>query len=241
VGIRLLKISAGALVIAIALSASAASGLSTSNRANDRKIARAGALTAGDLPSAWTQRRRDVSDEAHTDAIAAKIPICRQFIAFSKANRKNPRVRSPEFALQDSTFDNTVNVFPSERAADKAMQTFGGVDLPECMNKLFKALLIEQLSKNKNTAAHVKSVDVDIQPYNVQNYGDDTVSYEGSVRVSTKDGSEVDLGVGNTAVRVGRVVSAYSYLIAQAGASDALEGAVQSSLARLQQALEESS
>ena len=76
-----------------------------------------------------------------------------------------------------------------------------------------------------------------MQPYDITNYGDDTVAYEGSATVTFKDGTTLQIGLGNTAVRVGRAVSDYSYTLFDQAAVDALSPAVETSIARLQAAL----
>jgi hypothetical protein len=227
----LVAVVAGGLWIAPA--ASAVSG------GNDAKIAAAGALVASDLPSAWSQHKRDTSSDKATAAAAAKIPSCKAYRSFRQSvdSVKRSRVESPDFELGQSTFNNTVNVFASEKSASQALAMFGSSSIATCTDKLFTVLFRQQVSSDKKTAAQVKGIAVDVQPYDITNYGDDTVAYEGSATVTFKDGTTLQIGLGNTAVRVGRAVSDYSYTLFEQDAVDALSPAVEASIARLQAAL----
>lgn len=229
-----LSVAAIAATLCIATPVGAASGSSA-----DAKIAQAGVLIASDLPATWSEKKRDTSTDKAADAAAAKIASCKTYLAFRKSLQalKRSRVQSPDFELGQSTFDNTVNVFSSEAAATKVMTTFASSSIPACVDKLFKALFAQQIASDKKTAGKVKTIDVNVEPYNITNYGDDTVAYEGSVTVTFKDGTSLDIGLGNTAVRVGRAVSDYSYTVFDQAAVDALSPAVEKSIARLQAAL----
>jgi hypothetical protein len=234
------KFCALALLVAAgvgALGAAAPAGAASSN--NDAQIAQAGVLVASDLPTTWSQHKRDTSSEKDADAAAVKIPSCKTYRAFRASLQavKRSRVQSPDFELGQSTFDNTVNVFASEAAADKVLATFAKSSIPGCVDKLFTILFQQQMVSDKKTAAQVKGIKVSVEPYDITNYGDDTVAYEGNVTITFKDGTSLNIGLGNTAVRVGRAVSDYSYTVFDQAAVDALSPAVEKSVARLQAAL----
>jgi hypothetical protein len=227
----LVAVVAGALWVAPAAGAASGGG--------DAQIAQAGVLVASDLPATWSEHKRDTSTDSATDAAAAKISSCKTYRSFRQSLDavKRSRVQSPDFELGQSTFNNTVNVFTTEKLADRTLTTFGGSTISTCIDKLFTVLFQQQIASDKKTAAQVKGIEVDVQPYNIANYGDDTVAYEGSATVTLKDGTTVDIGLGNTAVRVGRAVSDYSYTLFDQAATDALSPAVEKSIARLQAAL----
>jgi hypothetical protein len=233
-GLLALSVAAGTGALCVtAPVAGAASG------GGDAKIAKAGVLVASDLPATWSEHKRDTSSDNAADAAAAKIPSCKAYRSFRQSLEavKRSRVQSPDFELGQSTFNNTVNVFASEKSADKVLTTFGGSTIATCTEKLFTALLRQQIASDKKTAAQVKGIEVVVEPYDVTNYGDDTVAYEGSATVTLKDGTTINIGLGNTAVRVGRAVSDYSYTVFDQAAVDALSPAVEKSIARLQAAL----
>ena len=223
-----------AAMLCIAAPVGAASG-----RNGDAQVARAGVLVASDLPATWSEHKRDPSSDKATDAAAAKIASCKAYRAFRKSvqSLKRSRVQSPDFELGQSTFNNTVNVFSNESTADKVLTTFGNSSVPTCINKLFTVLFTQQITSDKTTAAQVNGIDVNIEFYNIENYGDDTVAYEGKATVSFKNGTSLEIGLGNTAVRVGRAVTDYGYTLFNQAATDALSPAVKKSVARLQAAL----
>src|SRR5262245_31872316 len=103
-----------ATLLAALLLAAGSDDARAGSRADDEAIAATGVLIASDFPSSWSQGPRDHSDDDHTDAVAAKIASCRQFIAFSKSNHKNPRAESDDFTQGDSSMSNAVNMFPRE-------------------------------------------------------------------------------------------------------------------------------
>jgi hypothetical protein len=217
----------------VSVPAGAASG------GNDTQIVQAGVLVASDLPATWSQHPRDNSSDKKADAAAAKIASCKTYRAFRASLQavKRSRVQSPDFELGQSTFLNTVDVFASDAAANKVLTTFNNSSIPDCVDKLYTVLFRQQIASDKTTAAQVKGITVSVEPYDIANYGDDTVAYEGSATVAFKDGTSLEIGLGNTAVRVGRAVSDYSYTVFDQAAIDALSPAVEKSVARLQAAL----
>ena len=66
---------------------------------------------------AGTSSTRGQTSDAALDATAAKVESCKPFLAFSKANKKNPRAKSPNFDHEQSNVTNTVSVYPSTAKA----------------------------------------------------------------------------------------------------------------------------
>src|SRR5439155_17861939 len=85
--------------------------------ADDQRLARTGVLQRSDFPTGWTQSSRGTGTDREVDGQAAKITSCRPFVAYARANRKNPRALSPNFDLGQSTVTNTVSVYPSTARA----------------------------------------------------------------------------------------------------------------------------
>ena len=169
------------------------------------------------------------------DAAAAKIAKCKQFLAFSKENRKNPRAKSPNFELAQSSVTNTVSIFPSTSRASAAMRTLGDTGVPACLEKLFGALFKVQLAKDKKVSRQLVSVKVDIGRLAGVQIGDEAIAYEGTVDVSLKDGTVTTIGLALIAVRVAGAIDAFSYT-ADTDISAALQPAIVASVSRLQAA-----
>jgi hypothetical protein len=237
---RTLVPAAVALVAALMLPALAVGTAgAASSKAADQKIAETGMLDPGDLPATWTQQLRDPYSDKSTDYAAKRIKDCKKYVAFRKAalSTKHARAVSVGYAQGQSTLANVVDVFRAPGEAKAMMATFGHKSVAACVQELFSVLLRAQLASQPSTAEQVSSVNVQVAPANVGEYGDDTIAYEGNVTVQLKGGSTLTFGLGNTAVRVGRAVSDYTYSIYDASAVSALTPAVQTSIARLQAAL----
>ena len=76
------------------------------------------------------EQRASSTDDAAIDAQAAKIASCKRSSAFSKANKKNPRAKSPTSTGERRASTNTVSVFPSTAKASAAMPTFADTRVP---------------------------------------------------------------------------------------------------------------
>ena len=90
------------------------------------------------------------------------------------------------------------------------------------------------------TAAGIESLRgtaVTLERQDIAGLGDDSVVYEGNMVLTGTDGSTVHLGVGNAAVKVGRVVDDVTYLTTDAPLTDVLAPAIDASVARLRTAL----
>jgi hypothetical protein len=238
---RLLVIGCALAPVMIVGLVGTTTGAALASSSSDAQIAQAGTLVASDLSADWTQHARDTSGDKQAESIASTISACKQYLALRRASKSSQRVsaRSPDFDLGESTFDNTVYVFPAVSSASTRMSQLGHSNLPQCANKLFAALIKRSVATAGG--AKVRTVAANFQPNtDIKNYGDETLSYEGPVKVTLTDGEAMSLGVGMTAVRVGRGVLLYSYLLttdSADAATPALDPAVQSSVSRFASAL----
>jgi hypothetical protein len=227
-----------ALMTSIALGAatqSAHAANATSRKPSDKEVARAGVLVLSDFPDAWTQSKRSDSSDDELDAAATKIKACVPFLAFSKANKRNPRATSPNFDHEHSNVTNAVSVYPSTAKAVAAMRVFADARLPKCLERLFSGVFNAQLAKKKSLAKQIRSVTTHIAPVDGVRIGDQAVVYQGTVDVALKNGTSQRIGLGVLTVRVGDALAGYSYT-ADADISAALQPAIVASVDRLQTA-----
>jgi hypothetical protein len=202
----------------------------------DQAIAQAGVLVAGDFPSGWVQKPHDSSGDAATAKAAAKISSCKQFAAFTKANKKNPRAVSPDFDLGQASVSNTVALFSSAQSATAALAAFRNSSVAPCLNSLFSVLLKAQLAKDKTVGSQIKSIKSQVALASGVQGGDEAVAYEGPVVVTLKNGQATTIDVGYATIRDGRAVNGYSYTT-DSDISTVLTNAVNSSNNRLVAAL----
>jgi hypothetical protein len=231
---RLARFLGGVIVVALAVGASAGVGAAAST-SGGQQIAHAGVVQLSDFPTGWQQSARGSTSDAQLDAAAAKIPSCKPFLAFSKANKQNPRAKSPNFNLAQSNVTNTVSVYPSAAKGTAAMRTFASPKMPGCLEKIFSSAFKAQLVKDKTVAKQLESVKVDISLLSGVQIGDEAVAYEGKVDVAMKDGTVQTIGLGAISVRVGNALSGYAYT-SDTDISSALQPAIVSSVTRLQDA-----
>jgi hypothetical protein len=229
----------GVLVALVAVGALALATVpvSTADAASaNLDAAQAGVLTISDFPAGWTQGDRAPASDKQLDAAAAKIRACKTFLAFSKANRKHPRVESPSFTQGRSDVANTVAAYPSEAAARAAMKTISSTRLPACLDKLFSAVFRSQLAADPSVAKQLRSVVTEVRPVSGVSIGDAAAVYQGVVTVTMKDGSGQRIGLGVLYVRVGDVLDGFSYTAADDISAD-LQPAIVKSVGRLQAAM----
>jgi hypothetical protein len=202
----------------------------------DQAVAQAGVLVAADFPSGWVQKPHDKSGDAIAAKAASKISSCKQFAAFTKANKKNPRAVSPDFDLGQASVSNTVDLFASTTAAKAALAAFRKSSVTTCLNSLFNVLLKAELAKDKTIGAQLKSIKSQIALVSNSQGGDEAVTYEGPVVVTLKNGQATIIDVGYATIRDGRAVNGYSYTT-DSDISTVLSNAVSSSNNRLVAAL----
>jgi hypothetical protein len=225
-------LACGALVAVVAAGASAGP-FAFAATSSPAQVAQAGVLRRSDFPAAWKQAPRRASADDELDQRAAKIASCKPFLAFSRANKKNPRAKSPDFDLQQAHVNNAVSVYPSVATATSAIRRFTDARLPHCLDQLFTAQFKAQLAKDKAVAKQISSVKVKIPRLAGVQIGDEAVAYEGTVDVSLKNGTVTTFGLAVIAVRVGNAIAGYSYT-ADTDISAALQPAIVSSVSRLQ-------
>ena len=226
----LARFACGTLAVALAIGAT--SGAAASNA---KTVAQAGVLRLSDFPTGWKQSRRASSSDKELDALAAEIASCKPFLAFGRANKKNPRVKSPNFDLHQAHVTNAVSVYPSAAKATVAMRSFTDARLPDCFKQLFSAEFKAQLVKDKQVARQLRSVKVNIGRLDGVQIGNEAAAYKGTVDVGLKDGTVTSIGVAFIAVRVDGAIAGYSYT-ADTDISAALQPAIVSSISRLQDA-----
>ncbi len=231
----LARFARGTLVVALVIGATSGAAASGATTANAKQVAQAGLLRLSDFPTGWKQSPRESSSDKELDARAAKIASCKPFLAFGKANKKNPRVKSPNFDLHQAHVTNAVSVYPSAAKATVAMRSFTDARLPDCFKQLFSAEFKTQLVKDKHVAKQLKSVKVDVGRLDGVQIGDEAIVYQGTVEVGLKDGTVTTIGLAIIAVRVDNAIAGYSYT-ADTDISAALQPAIVSSVSRLRDA-----
>jgi hypothetical protein len=223
-----LVVSAVALMLAVTLPAGAAA-------TSDEQVAHAGVLVASDFPAGWKESPQAKSSDKARDAAAAKVVSCRPYLAFSKANRKNPRAKSPNFDMGHSNVTNTVSVYASTAKAEAAMATFSDPRMSDCLQKLFDTAYAQQLKRDPKTAKQVTSVSTVIAPIPDVRVGDQALAYQGTVDIGLKDRATERVGLGFAAARVGRAIAGYSWT-SDTDISATLQPAIVTSVDRLQEA-----
>ena len=224
------------LPIAMLLVALAAPGAAAATAATtDKALASTGVLVQTDFPAGWTESARTKTSGAALDAAARKVPSCKAFLAFSRAQRKHPRTQSPNFDQSHSNVTNSVSVYPSDAKAEATVADFSAERMPDCLQKLFNAAYAKELRKDPETAAQVDEVSTTIGELPDISIGDQAVVYQGTVDIYMKDGSTQIVALGFAATRVGRAVAGYSWT-SDIDISDVLQPAIVGSVARLQDA-----
>lgn len=218
---------AGSVVVAGAAPAIAAP--------SDKEIARAGVLVRSDFPSDWTSSTGVQTSDAALDAAADQVESCRPFLAFSRANKKNPRAKSPNFDHGQSNVTNTVSVYPSTAKASASLRMLSDPGLPDCLQRLFSSIFERQLAKQSDVADQIIAVNTSIAPVTDVRIGDEAVAYQGTVDIAMKDGTTRTIGLGIVSSRVGDAVAGYSWK-SDTDVSVILQPAIVKSVNRLQRA-----
>jgi hypothetical protein len=144
-----------------------------------------------------------------------------------------PQVKSARFGDETRSIGNEVDVFPSEKAAIVALVHYAKSSVVGCLENLLE----KQARQDPETADSIDDVVVELDRQDIAGLGDDSVVYEGSVKLTGTDGSTAQLGVGIAAVRVGRAVDAVSYTTKGGSLTEVLTPAIDASVARLRAAL----
>jgi hypothetical protein len=190
------------------------------SRGADRRIAEAGIITASDFPTGWTEIPDDRSADREIEAAAKETSSCKHYLTLRTTGKKQPRAESPTFVLGESELQNTVMAYPSTSGAKAAMKLFEHPSVLTCFNELFTKLLEDD------------GIQIAVEPVDVQDVGDAVAAYEGMAT-----NGEASIGVGTAAVRVGRAIAVYSYVVDRTDVVELLPEVVDSSIARLTDAL----
>jgi type II secretory pathway pseudopilin PulG len=199
----------------------------------DQELAKTGVLVQSDFPSGWTSSTRGQTSDSALDAAAGKVSACAPFRAFSTANNRNPRAKSPNFDHVQSNVTNSVSVYPSAAKAKAAMHTFSDPRMADCLDALYRAVFAQQLRHTSSIADQIASVDTSIAPVSGVRIGDQAVAYQGTVEVKLKNGTSEAIGLGLVSARVGQAVAGYSWT-SDTDISTTLQPAIVQSVARLQ-------
>jgi hypothetical protein len=226
---------AGAVIASLAMSASAAGD------SKDVQLAKTGVLVPTDFPAGWTSEKATGLSDAAIIKLASPISSCSKYVALKKLTHATPKANSPEFSDQSRQISNEVDVFSSPAKAGAAVTLYGSKSVATCLERVFTKVFTQQLAKEPNTKGKVKSVMVTLEAQSIAALGEQNVVYEGNVQVSLKDGTTEQIGLGNAAVRVGRVVDDFTYQTTDAPLTDVLGTLVDASLARVQAASASSS
>jgi hypothetical protein len=238
-GTRLRTVLIGALVSAVAL-VSLAGPVSARSASGDRKIAKAGVLVSSDFPAGFASQPSGAESNAAVAKLAKGIPGCAQYIALKKATDQQPQAKSLDYEDSTRQVSNEVDVFPSAAAARGALALYATTSVPTCLERLFTKLLTQTYAKDPKTKGKIARIAVTITPQAVSGLGDNSVVYEGNAKITGKDGTTEQIGLGNAAVLAGRAVSDFDYVTTGAGLNEVLQPAVVSSVARLRAALSRS-
>ena len=175
----------------------------------DQQIAQQGVIVAGDVPTTWTASPRDTSGDQQQLAIAAKIPACKGYVAFQKANDATTGVQSQDFASGDDQIHNSSYVYASDAAASKTFDDLGGkTAVAKCLTQVLQKGLATQLKGNKDvksSKALIKPVKQSTSTANV-----DGVGFGGGYQVVLKDGTKQGASIALVTFRMGRVINTYS-------------------------------
>lgn len=207
---------------------------------SDAQIAKAGVIVASDLPTTWTSSPPDNSGNKQVEKIAAKVPSCKQYLAFSKANKGTTNAESRDFSLGDDDLSNKAFVYKSNAAASKAMKAIGATNVADCLTTVFQKVLDAQIASDPASARTVKSATASIEPVTaLTGVGDDAVGYAGGLDIQLTDGTAQQLLLGVLAVRNGRALTTFSFSAppTDSAFTTVLDNAINASLTRTQDVL----
>jgi hypothetical protein len=166
-------------------------------------IAKAGLLSRSEYPPEWQEGASIPWNPADNPAAAAD-PSCKHFREYRRAQARATNASSPQYlGPEGQNDDNVVFVFASEADAIAAMAAYGSPDVPKCLSDVLTAAV-------KRGASPTGSVTV--RRTAPPKIGDDALAFDEAV---TLDASAEPLQSDSTlieAVRVGRVVSEFTFL-----------------------------
>jgi len=207
---------------------------------SDAQIAKAGTIVASDLPATWTSKAPDNSSNKKVEKIAAKVPSCKSYLAFTKANQGTTNAESRDFSQGDDDLSNKAFVYKNNAAAQTAMRAISASNVSDCLTTVFQKVLDAQIASDPASRKTVKSAAASIEPVaDLPGVGDDAVGYAGGLNIQLTDGTAQQLLLGVLAVRNGRAVTTFSFSAppADSGFTSVLDNAIDASITRTQDAL----
>jgi len=199
----------------------------------DVQIARTATFVLADFPTGFRQEASTASSNADNIKAAKGIAGCAPYVAVQKLTAALPRARSADFKDDSRTISNEVDVFRSDRAAGDALNLYAKSSTVGCLEHLFE----KSVRSDADPVAKLDDVLVTLERQDIAGLGDDSVVYEGTVKLTATDRSTTKIGVGVAAVQVGRAVDAVTYLTTDKDLTEILTPAIDASVARLRTAL----
>jgi hypothetical protein len=237
-GIRLGKVGVVALGALVGVMAGVGFAVSASaSSSGDKQLAEEGLLVQSDFPAGFESSPSTDTPTSEYVKASKGLSGCSSYLALRKTIDAQPRADSDEFTGDSSQVSNSVSVFKSSKRAESALSSFGKKSVPKCLEKLLPRLLLRQYAKDPSTKGKIASVKVVLDPQDIAGLGDGSVVYEGSAKITAKDGTSQTIGLGNAAVLVDRAVSDYTYVATGEGLTEILQPAIDASVARLQAAI----
>jgi len=206
---------------------------SAARRGDDLQLAELGTLVAGDLPAGFSSEPDAGSSNADNIRLAKGIAGCAPYVALQKATAALPTARSADFQDATRKVSNEVDVFTTERAATAALGLYAKPSLVGCLEKVFE----KGIRQDPDVGDKIDDAVATLERQDIAGLGDDSVVYEGTMVLTGTDGSTAQLGVGNAAVRVGRVVDAVTFSTSGGDLTEILTPAIDASVGRLRAAL----
>lgn len=224
-----------ALVLCIVLGCAAATidGVGAATRAEDEALAAGLVLTSDDFPDAWTSTDND--DSPDYDSLG-RIPACRRFLDPLREMVATPHDSSPAFSGEASTLQNSVYVYPSVRAAKRAMSSFGHRNLARCFERSFEQGHERALAEDPSLGEGLESVEFSARRTPGAD-GNKLIGYIGRIEINRSDGTVGDRAFGYLAVRAGRAITDLNYSIGSDAGNDVLRDVGQVAIERLEAAL----
>jgi hypothetical protein len=228
-----LRRSTRALAVAFGFATLVATAAGAASQSGDAAIARAGAFVASDFPAGFQPAPSTEKSHADNIRLAKGVDGCGPYVTLQKSLAPLPQVKSSRFADESRQISNEVDVFPTERAASAALALYAKPSVVGCLENLFE----KQVRQDPDLPATFDDVVVELDRQDIAGLGDDSIVYEGSLVMTSTDGSKSQLGVGIAAVRVGRAVDAVSYSTQRDALTDMLTPAIDASVSRVRSAL----
>jgi hypothetical protein len=233
VGVARAVTVAGAIALGVLVAPLA--GAATTNA--DVTLAKTGVFVASDFPTGFQWSPPTPQSHADNVKLAKGVPGCGPYATLQKTVASLPQAKSPRFADADRTVGNEVDVFASDRAAGAALTLYAKSSMASCLEHLFE----KQAYQDPDMRNSLDDIDVSLEREDIAGLGNDSVSYEGTVELTGKDGSTQRIGVGSVVVRIGRAVDVVTYSTTGTDLTGVLTPAIDASVERLRSALTPSS